>query len=149
MQISMQALIYALRGAANALEVWEQHVQEGDTLRSQAPVEPTPPVEPPKKRGRRKKGEVPEQAQEEYKAPLAPEEDEEPPQAPTPPPDKEEKRLVSEADIKALFGRLAQQGKIQNADVFELLNQVGINRVGEATPDQRATLYALMERRGS
>lgn len=143
MQISMQALIYALRGAANALEVWEQHVQEGDTLRPQAPVEPTPPAEPSKKRDRRKKEEVPE-----LTPPTQPPV-EEPPQTPTPPPVKEEKRMVSEADIKALFGRLAQQGKLQNADVFELLNQIGINRVGEATPDQRATLYALMERRGS
>lgn len=134
MQLSTEALIAALRGAADALE---DYAEVGDTapVPQKAPPKeaetPTPPpvAEPP-------------QAPEPPKAvetamPAAPEPWEtEPPQA-APEPE------VSADDIKSLYQSQAQAG--QKIDMLSMLGELGVQRVTELDGEGRKKLYGMMK----
>jgi len=131
MQISVEALIVALRGAADALEKYDLHAGDG------VGVEPVPEPEPKKTQGvvfAEPAGEPTPPPQED----AAPWEAEEPtpPQAATQP-------QVTPDDIKLLYQQLAQQGV--KVDMLGMLSSLGVQKVGELGGEGRGQLYAMMK----
>jgi hypothetical protein len=133
MQISVEALIVALRGAADALET--EYLQAAsvpepvaETKKTQSVVfaepagEPTPvaQVTPP----------------QEDAAPWETEEPAPPPAAAQP--------VVTPDDIKLLYQQLAQQGT--KIDMLGMLSSLGVQKVGELGGEGRASLYAMMQK---
>jgi outer membrane biosynthesis protein TonB len=130
MQVTVEALIVALRGAADALEDWNPNVMESDPV----PVEKEPAPEPapaPKKEPKPEPKPEPAATDE----PPAPWEAEE-----TPPPQVEE---VTAQDIVALYQEVAAQGK--KVDMLALLSSFGVERVGELDDAGRAKLHAAIK----
>ena len=139
MNLSIEALIVALRGAADALE---SLTPEGAPVPVPEEVPKEVPIEPPKPRGRLRK-QQPEPEPEPEPTP-APEPTPEPEPAPAPAP----QATRTPEDIKALFTKLAQAGKVSNSDVGEILMDLGVSRVSEATPEQRGQIYDRLAAKG-
>jgi hypothetical protein len=125
MQVTVEALIVALRGAADALEDWNPNVMESD---------PVPVEKEPAKVFTEPSGE-PASAPAATNEPPAPWEAEE-----TPPPQVEE---VTAQDIIALYQEVAAQGK--KVDMLALLSSLGVERVGELDGAGRARLHAAIK----
>jgi len=135
MNLSIEALIVALRGAADALEGL---TPEGTRVPVPEEEPKEVPIEPPRPRGRPKK-QQPEPAPEPEPAPTP-----EPEQAPAPA--AQETRTPE--DIRALFTKLVQEGKVSNSDVGEILMDFGLSRVREATPEQLGQIYDRLAAKG-
>jgi hypothetical protein len=128
MQITLEALIVALRGAADALEDWNPNAMDA------AEPEPTKAKKEPAKLFTEPSGE-PASAPAATDEPPAPWEAEE-----TPPPQVEE---VTAQDIIALYQEVAAQGK--KVDMLALLSSLGVERVGELDNAGRAKLHAAIK----
>jgi hypothetical protein len=136
MQITVEALIIALRGAADALEDWDPNVMESDPApaKKEPEPEPTKAKKEPAKLFTEPSGE-PASTPAATDEPPAPWEAEE-----TPPPQVEE---VTAQDIIALYQEVAAQGK--KVDMLALLSSLGVERVGELDGAGRARLHAAIK----
>jgi outer membrane biosynthesis protein TonB len=131
MQITVEALIVALRGAADALEKLvlpfddEYDVEEAPEpqLAPKPAPEPTPEPEP--------EPAPPPPVATEAPAPWETE---------SAPPQIEE---VTSQDIIALYQEVAQAGK--KVDMLKLLSELGVERVGELDGEGRAKLHAAIK----
>jgi hypothetical protein len=129
MSISVEALIIALRGAADALEKYDLHAGDGVGVE---PAQVTPAVQA-----------APAQVTPPQEAD-APWETEQP----TPPPavaasDPLQPEINAD-DIKRLYQQLAQRGV--KVDMLGLLSDLKVQKVGELDAAGRATLYAGMRK---
>jgi hypothetical protein len=137
MHITVEALIIALRGAADALEDWSPNAMdaaEPEPAETEPAPEPTKVKKEPAKLFTEPSGE-PASAPAVTDEPPAPWETEE-----TPPPQVEE---VTAQDIVALYQEVAAQGK--KVDMLALLSSLGVERVGELDGAGRASLHAAIK----
>jgi len=127
MESTVEALIIALRGAADALEEYRAsaNVPAGEEAEVRVDAEPTPAKKEPEPT-------PPPAATDEPPAPWEAEE--------TPPPQVEE---VTAQDIVALYQEVATQGK--KVDMLKLLSSLGVERVGELDGVGRAKLHAAIK----
>jgi hypothetical protein len=137
MQITVEALIIALRGAADALEntIMCRQSDEPTGQDEAAETKPAPAKKEPAKLFTEPSGE-PASAPAATNEPPAPWEAEE-----TPPPQVEE---VTAQDIIALYQEVAAQGK--KVDMLALLSSLGVERVGELDNAGRARLHAAIKK---
>jgi hypothetical protein len=141
MQITVEALIIALRGAADALER-EQSYKADDASREAmqakrdeaAETKPAPVKKEPAKLFTEPSGEP-------ASAPAATDEPPAPWEAEETPPQVEE---VTAQDIVALYQEVATQGK--KVDMLALLSSLGVERVGELDGAGRARLHAAIKK---
>ena len=137
MQISVEALIVALRGAADALE----------TEYLQAVPAPEPVAETKKTQGvmfARPAGEPTPVAQPAPAQVTPPQEDAAPWEAEEPAPQPAAAQpQVTPDDIKLLYQQLAQQGT--KIDMLGMLSSLGVQKVGELGGEGRGQLYAMMK----
>jgi hypothetical protein len=134
MQITVEALIVALRGAADALEMYGDREALAEEMYGEPELEPTKAKKEPAKLFTEPSGE-PASAPAATDEPPAPWEAEE-----TPPPQVEE---VTAKDIVTLYQEIAAQGK--KVDMLALLSSFGVERVGELDDAGRANLHAAIK----
>ena len=138
MQISVEALIVALRGAVDALEI---------EYLPAVPV-PEPVAETKKTQGVMFAGPAGEPTPAAQAAPAQvtppPQEDAAPWEAeePTPPPAATQPEVTPD-DIKLLYQQMAQQGV--KVDMLGMLSSLGVQKVGELGGEGRGQLYAMMK----
>ena len=130
MQISIEALIIALRGAAEALEDSYGPFEPEVVKEKAAPVETKAPEPTPEPKV------VQELPPQEADAPWESEQ-------PTPPPAATQPE-VSPDDIKGLYQQIAQQGT--KVDMLSMLSSLGVQKVGELDGEGRGKLYAMMKK---
>jgi hypothetical protein len=133
MQITVETLIIALRGAADALGRYEntkQNPKPEPTNETRFSGEDRAPERKPKPKPE------PEPEPVATDEPPAPWEAEE-----IPPPQVEE---VTAQDIIALYQEIAAQGK--KIDMLALLSSLGVERVGELDGAGRARLHAAIKK---
>ncbi|WBC28609.1 hypothetical protein TPMD04_56 [Thiohalocapsa phage LS06-2018-MD04] len=123
MQISIEALIIALRGAADALEKYDLHAGDGLGVE---PAQVTPAVQAAPAQ------ELPPQTD------AAPWETEQP----TPPAAATQPQVTPD-DIKGLYQQMAQQGV--KVDMLGMLSSLKVQKVGELDGEGRAQLYEMMK----
>ena len=145
MNLSIEALIDALRAAADDLV---NYTPEGRRVPVPEEEPKEVPIEPPKPRGRPRK----QQPEPEPTPEPPPKQEPEPTPAPEPEPEPAPAPAAQATrtpeDIRALFTKLVQEGKVSNSDVGEILMDFGLSRVREATPEQLGQIYDRLAAKG-